>query len=720
MVLLAERAAGVLGETDDPNADPDEHSDGRRETVADAHTDVHAAAGSHLGRAAARPLRRRQRKPERLDQAHELERIPGSLPRQRTLAWTTSGSLGNVYYSVAARAASPASARSCPTYRAGRLREGRLSCATISKGLSYSDAKDRTFSDPLTIASLTITGSGKYFFDSSVYVTGNVVIKNTLAKVSFKKLYVGGSLTVSSGSLTGLTSAYVAGDTSLTGSGTWSMGGATQTTGLLVTGGNLTLGGTQTMGTADAPVKIIVSGSTARTAKEGCTGTYYGLLYNGSGGVSMQSGTGQGRRVRPVRRNRLDERQLLGQLRPGRRQRHLRRHGAGDDGALANGSPLPADAWYKTSPVTISLSAAAGGWAPVTGFGYSINGIPGVAAVTSRARSPYPQPRFRCLPTGAYTVKFWSLDSVGNTGPVQKRRRPHRHRTAHGGLHRQARQMDQGRQRPLRLDGGRQPRRRRRPALRDEARQRRLRRLRARPPAPTSAASPRARTPSRSRRSTSPATRARSRAGASLSTSPRPRWASPTSPPAGSRSTAPTSPGKGPTTSPRPPTCATRPSSTTPPSAPGARPPAPTSAASPRARTPSRSRRSTSPATRARSRAGASLSTSPRPRWASPTSPPAGSRSTAPTSPGGGADNLASAADLRYATKLDNAAFGAWGTAASADLSGLAEGALTFQVKAIDLAGNESQVASWSFSSTSPTPRSPSPGTRLPTGRTER
>ena len=95
--------------------------------------------------------------------------------------------------------------------------------ATIYKGLSFSDSKDYLFTAPITVnGNLSITGSGKCTFDT-VYVTGNVVIKNTLAKVSFAALRVNGSLTVSSGTLSA-TNTFVVGNTSLAGSGTWNMG----------------------------------------------------------------------------------------------------------------------------------------------------------------------------------------------------------------------------------------------------------------------------------------------------------------------------------------------------------------------------------------------------------------------------------------------------------------------------------------------------------------
>src|SRR5262249_25456947 len=62
-----------------------------------------------------------------------------------------------------------------------------------------------------------------------------------------------------------------------------------------------------------------------------------------------------------------------------------------------------------------------------------------------------------------------------------------------------------------------------------------------------------------------------------------------------------------------------------------------------------------------------------------------------------GSDNFTPIASLQFAWRLDSAAFSAFSLATSATLPNLAEGQHTFEVKAVDLAGNESATASRTF-----------------------
>ncbi|HEX9505025.1 MAG TPA: DUF6531 domain-containing protein, partial [Acidimicrobiia bacterium] len=62
-----------------------------------------------------------------------------------------------------------------------------------------------------------------------------------------------------------------------------------------------------------------------------------------------------------------------------------------------------------------------------------------------------------------------------------------------------------------------------------------------------------------------------------------------------------------------------------------------------------------------------------------------------------GTDNLTPPINLQFAWRLDGGAFAAFSTATSATLNGLTEGTHLFEVKARDLAGNESSLAGRSF-----------------------
>ncbi|HLE60677.1 MAG TPA: IPT/TIG domain-containing protein, partial [Thermoanaerobaculaceae bacterium] len=72
------------------------------------------------------------------------------------------------------------------------------------------------------------------------------------------------------------------------------------------------------------------------------------------------------------------------------------------------------------------------------------------------------------------------------------------------------------------------------------------------------------------------------------------------------------------------------------------------------------------------------------------TSAPPGAVNTSPLTLGfTGTDNLTPVANLLFAWRLDGGAWSAFAPATSATLTGLTEGSHTFEVKALDLAGNE-------------------------------
>ena len=165
---------------------------------------------------------------------------------------TSSGSLSSVkqYLGSAAPALSlfmPDAQFNALVARAQNAASTTATPANTFAGLTYSDAKDHTFTAPMVVnGNLTISGTGKCTF-ASLYVTGNMVVANAKANVSIATLRVNGTLTVSSGSLTRLGTTYIAGATTLTGSGTWNMG-------LFAAGGNLTIAGSQTLGSVTSPV----------------------------------------------------------------------------------------------------------------------------------------------------------------------------------------------------------------------------------------------------------------------------------------------------------------------------------------------------------------------------------------------------------------------------------------------------------------------------------
>ena len=160
---------------------------------------------------------------------------------------------------------------------------------TVYQGLTYTDKKNVTFTQPITVSgNLTITGSGTYTF-ASVYVTGNVSITGNSAKFSFGALRVGGSLSVTGGNSAQWGPTYVAGDTTLSGSGQRNMT-------LLVTAGKITISGTQTIGgdgvgTNPRPVTILLTGQGKTVTYTATGGAYYGLLCNCYGAIT-HSGNG--------------------------------------------------------------------------------------------------------------------------------------------------------------------------------------------------------------------------------------------------------------------------------------------------------------------------------------------------------------------------------------------------------------------------------------------
>jgi uncharacterized repeat protein (TIGR02543 family) len=151
------------------------------------------------------------------------------------------------------------------------------------KGLNYSKGKGALFTAPITVnGDLTISGSGTYSF-ASVYVTGNVTISDS-PTFSFASLHVGGRLTVSGGTPVHWGPTYVAGDVSLSKSGSRPIS-------LLVTAGNFGISGTQTVGGdglgANAqPAQVLLVGQNKQATMTD-TSIFYGLLYNGSGGLTQ-------------------------------------------------------------------------------------------------------------------------------------------------------------------------------------------------------------------------------------------------------------------------------------------------------------------------------------------------------------------------------------------------------------------------------------------------
>ena len=327
------------------------------------------------------------------------------------LANTSPGSLSTVKQVIGA--AAPPLSQFMPASRIAQLtlasqaakQEGR-----VYPSLSYSGTQNVTFTGPITVnGNLSISGSGTYTFDS-VYVTGSVAISNPSARFSFASLRVGGSLAVSGGIAKNWGPTYVAGSVSLSGKEQWNMS-------LLVSGGSLAISGTQIIGgdgvgSHAKPVTMLLTGQ-SKGMSYSSSGTYYGLLCNQYGAFSQSStghikgsvlcgGSGAISSSASIAYDSNVGSRVLGVAPP-------------TTTALVNGAPLPAASWYRTSPVTITLSSVANDWATVTGISYTVNnGLPGAFTGSTGSFTvpavPYPVP-----PDGTYTVQYWAQDSIGNT-----------------------------------------------------------------------------------------------------------------------------------------------------------------------------------------------------------------------------------------------------------------------------------------------------------------
>ena len=160
--------------------------------------------------------------------------------------------------------------------------------STPKKDVAYSGTQNVTVTTPMTVnGNLSITGSGTYTF-AAVYVTGNVSISSSSAKFSFASLRVGGSLSVTGGTALQWGPTYVAGNTALSGTGQWNVG-------LFVTAGNVAISGAQTMagngtGTNAKPAIFLMTGS-GKSLSISSGSTFYGLLCNRSGAISISSST---------------------------------------------------------------------------------------------------------------------------------------------------------------------------------------------------------------------------------------------------------------------------------------------------------------------------------------------------------------------------------------------------------------------------------------------
>ena len=195
---------------------------------------------------------------------------------------------------------------------------------------------------------LTISGSGTYTFNS-VYVTGNVSIANSAAKVSFASLYVGGTLSATGATSLSLGPTYVAGDTSLSISGKCTMAVPQWTMGLLVTGGNLTVGGSGTyggdgVGSDPKPITVLMTGASKVITLSG-TPTICGLLYDASGTLKDSSGGGSVKGDGALRRRRHGQRQPGGELQRKRSGDDPRHHAA--DRVSADQRRCGLDGWYR-------------------------------------------------------------------------------------------------------------------------------------------------------------------------------------------------------------------------------------------------------------------------------------------------------------------------------------------------------------------------------------
>ena len=265
--------------------------------------------------------------------------------------------------------------------------------------------KGRTYGAPITVnGNLTISGSGTYKFDS-VWVTGSVVISNSLANVTMAKLHVGGSLTVGGGQMVNLGPTYVGGATSLVGQRQWTIK-------TLVVAGNVTIAGTQSIGNASAPAVVLMTGS-GKTLTYSGSGSFYGLLCNRYGNF-VGSGTGKvvGSVLCATSCNLSNSFSIAYDRTVGSRMFGLL---PPVTTARVNGQdPV---AWYNAR-VSVELFTDYSGWAPVSTF-Y------GVAAGTT---APTPQSRYEGefhvpvievpYPDGTYTASYFSRDDVGNVGPI--------------------------------------------------------------------------------------------------------------------------------------------------------------------------------------------------------------------------------------------------------------------------------------------------------------
>ena len=154
------------------------------------------------------------------------------------------------------------------------------------KNVVYSGTQNVTVTTPMTVnGNLSISGSGIYTF-KSLYVTGSMSISASNAKFSIGSLYVGGSLSISAGTALQWGPTYVAGDTSLSGTGQWNVG-------LFVAGGNVSISGVQTMagdgvGADPKPALFLMTGA-SKALSISSTSTFYGLLCDKAGAISISS-----------------------------------------------------------------------------------------------------------------------------------------------------------------------------------------------------------------------------------------------------------------------------------------------------------------------------------------------------------------------------------------------------------------------------------------------
>ena len=219
-----------------------------------------------------------------------------------TLTLSGSANVTNTVQYIAAKGATvPALSTFMPATRVTQLTQASqiaqaAQSPTTYNGLSLSGSSNATYANAIKVnGNLTISGSGTCTFNS-VYVTGNVSIANSAAKVSFASLYVGGMLSVSGATSVSLGPTYVAGDTSLSISGQCTMTVPQWTMGLLVTGGNLAVSGSGTyggdgLGSDPKPITVLMTGASKVMTLSG-TPTICGLLCDAGGTLKYSSGGG--------------------------------------------------------------------------------------------------------------------------------------------------------------------------------------------------------------------------------------------------------------------------------------------------------------------------------------------------------------------------------------------------------------------------------------------